>query len=178
MSKVIIYIAMSLDGYIADINGGVNWLKGDGSEPDNAGSYFKFIDTIDSIILGSKTYNQIITELSPNNWPYKGKQTYVLTSNKKKYDEINSMEKVEFIDQNIKDFIIKIKADTSQNIWICGGANIINQVYDLVDEYIISIIPTLLGSGIRLFKNNKKIDLKLVSTTVYNGIVDLKYVKK
>ena len=79
MRKVVIYIAMSLDGYIADKNGSVSWLGGDGSDKDNFGSYPEFIETVDTVILGYTTYNQIVTELSPDVWPYDGKATYVPT---------------------------------------------------------------------------------------------------
>lgn len=64
---------MSLDGYIADINGGVTWLEGDGSGTASMDSFFSFYETIDTVVLGWKTYHQIMTELSPEEWPYKGK---------------------------------------------------------------------------------------------------------
>ena len=61
MRKVILYIAMSLDGYIADKNGGVDWIEGDGSNKGNEGSYGKFIDTVDTVIMGYKTYNGTVS---------------------------------------------------------------------------------------------------------------------
>ncbi|ONI43760.1 riboflavin biosynthesis protein RibD [Candidatus Epulonipiscioides gigas] len=173
MSKVVLYIAMSLDGYIADKNKGVSWLSGDGSDTENTGTYSEFIETVDSIILGSKTYDQIINELSPNEWVYKGKQTYVMTS--KNY---NSNEEIIFTNQNIKKLIEQIKITSSKNIWLCGGASIINQCHKLglIDEYIITIIPIILGNGIKLFElNDMSVKLKLISIKTYNGIVDLKY---
>lgn len=74
MRKVILYIAMSIDGYIADEKGGVDWLAGDGSDKDNQGSFPRFIETVDIVILGYKTYYQIVTELSPDSWAYLGKR--------------------------------------------------------------------------------------------------------
>ncbi len=79
MRKIKLYIAISLDGFIADKNGSVAFLGGDGSDEQNFGSYLDFIETIDTVILGHSTYNQIVTELSPDEWAYKGKTSYVLT---------------------------------------------------------------------------------------------------
>ncbi len=72
MRKTILYIAMSLDGYIADRDGGVAWLAGDGSSPDHPGSYPRFYESIDTVILGYATYRQIVTELFPDGWIYQG----------------------------------------------------------------------------------------------------------
>ncbi len=171
MKKVIAYIAMSLDGYIADKNGSVEWLGGDGSDITNMGSYEEFVESIDTVILGYTTYNQIVTELA-SVWPYKGKKSYVITHKK-----IADQEEIKFTDKNIKDLIEELKQVTTKNIWVCGGASIVNQLlnYNLIDELKISVIPIILGDGISLFKNNKKTNLKLDSTISYNGIVDLNY---
>ena len=56
MGKSVLYLAMSVDGYIADQQGGVEWLMGDGSQPDAPGSYPAFLDTVDAIIMGWTTY--------------------------------------------------------------------------------------------------------------------------
>ena len=79
MRNVILYIAMSLDGYLADANGGVAWLDGDGSDSLHPGSYEAFSETVDTVLMGYRTYRQIVTELSPETWPYCGKTTYVWT---------------------------------------------------------------------------------------------------
>ena len=68
MGKIVLYLAVSLDGYLADEQGGVRWLTGDGSEPDAPGSYPAFLDTVDAIVMGWTTYHQLITELSPDIW--------------------------------------------------------------------------------------------------------------
>lgn len=79
MGKIILYLAMSVDGYIADEQGGVGWLGGDGSEPDAPGSYPAFYETVDTMVMGWTTYRQIVTELSPDSWPYEGRPCYVVT---------------------------------------------------------------------------------------------------
>lgn len=173
MRKIVLYIAVSLDGYIADSNGNVEWLIGDGSDPENMGSYDDFIQTIDTILIGHTTYQQIVTVLSPDVWVYEGQTTYVLT-----HRNLEDSEKVKFTAESIDSLVNRLRNQEGKDIWICGGANLIEQVIDLdlVDEICISIIPTILGDGIRLFgqhKEEKK--LKLISTKTYNGIVDLVY---
>ncbi len=173
MKKIIAYIAMSLDGYVADKNGSVHWLSGDFSDEKNQGSYPDFVKTIDTVILGHNTYKQIVNELSVDVWPYEKMETYVLTN--KNYKDKKD---IKFTNTNLKSLIESLKEKEGKNIWICGGASIINQLIslNLIDEYIISIIPTLLGGGIKLFDNScEEHKLKLIQTRNYNGIVDLVY---
>ncbi len=173
MSRFLIYIAMSLDGYIADASGSVDWLKGDGSEPDALGTYASFSEGIDTIILGRKTYDQIVNDLSPDVWPYVGKKTYVLSHSKSA-----DREEVSFTNQPIQELAEDLKAQAKKDIWICGGANLINQFLEegLVDQLCVTIVPVILGNGIPLF--DEGIDthlLQLVSTETYNGFTDLVY---
>lgn len=83
MKKVCLFIAMSLDGYIADSKGSVNWLTGQGNDDNNIDSYSKFVNDIDTVIMGWNTYHQIVTELSPDEWVYHDFTTYVVTHNPK-----------------------------------------------------------------------------------------------
>lgn len=173
MRKTVLYIAMSLDGYIADIHADVNWLGGDGSEPEHEGTYAQFIQTIDTIIMGWNTYHQIVTELSPDHWPYPGKTTYVVT-----HHGAESAENIIFTSQDVGALVSTLKMYAGKNIWICGGANIVRQLINVyvIDEYCISVIPVILGSGIRLFDGiSARIRLKLVRTQSYNGIIELTY---
>ncbi|MGL4903495.1 MAG: dihydrofolate reductase family protein [Cetobacterium sp.] len=174
MRKIILYIAMSLDGYIANKDGKVDWLEGDGSDKNNVGTYFSFIENIDTVILGYKTYHQIITELSPQEWPYKGMKSYVF---KNKIEPSNN-EDIEFINEDIISFVQNLKNKNGKDIWICGGANLLNQFIDsnLIDFYQIAIIPTILGDGIPLFqKLGEEKKLTLISSISYNGTVEVLY---
>ena len=176
MRKISLFIAMSLDGYIADSTGGVDWLKGQGSDDENIDSYSEFIKNIDTILMGWNTYHQIVTELSPNEWIYSDFTTYVITHN-----ERDSSEKVRFTDTGPVDLVERLKQENGKDIWICGGANLIGQLVnaDLIDCYYITVIPTLLGSGIRLFESIKReIKLRLLHTQTYNGMTDLIYARR
>ena len=172
MRKVVLYIAMSLDGYIADKDGGVSWLSGDGSKTENASSYDSFVQTVDTVIIGYTTYHQITTELSPDIWPYDDKMSYVITHKK-----LENKENIVFSD-NLPELITKLKNEDGKDIWICGGAGIVNQLIDLnlIDRFCITVIPTILGNGIKLFsKHNEETKLKFVSSYGYHGMIDLVY---
>lgn len=176
MRKAVLFIAMSLDGFIADSNGGVGWLHGQGSDSENIDVYSEFVKGIDTVLMGWNTYNQITTELSPAEWIYSDFTTYVFT-----HREMDSTEQIRFTNENPVTLLERLKSGEGKNIWICGGANIVRQLVkaDLIDQYYISVIPTLLGSGIRLFGNEgREIKLKLCSTQTYNGITDLVYTRR
>lgn len=176
MRKVSLFIAMSLDGYIADSEGGVNWLSGQGDDSENIDSYSEFVKDIDTILMGRNTYHQLITELSPDVWVYDDFITYVIT-----HEEDVSSEKIIFANKNPGDLIKKLKKQHGKGIWVCGGADIVQQLVNenLIDIYYITVIPTILGSGIRLFENGKdEIKLKLIHTQTYNGMIDLIYTRR
>lgn len=174
--KIILYIAMSVDGYIARNDGNVSWLTGHNPSLDNDNSYQNFIKDIDTVIMGWNTYYQVKTELSPDSWVYEDLTTYVFTHNLN-----NDEEKIKFINGDICCFLDKLKREEGKDIWICGGANLIGQLINnnCIDQYYLTIIPTILGNGIRLFEGiNDTIKLKLVKTINYNGITDLIYERR
>ena len=163
MRKISLFIAMSLDGYIADSKGGIDWLKGQSSNDKDMDTYSEFVKSIDTILMGWNTYHQVVTELSPTEWVYNNFTTYVITNT------------------NPVDLIKSLKKQNGKGIWICGGANLVQQLVneDLIDCYYITIIPTLLGSGIRLFEHAKhEIKLRLLNTQSYNGMTDLIYTRR
>lgn len=176
MSRIVLYIAMSLDGYIADRTGGVEWLGGDGSDADDSGSYPEFIKTIDTVVLGYTTYHQLKTELSPDLWPYEDKNTYVLT-----HRPMKDTSNIFFTDKKLKELLTELQREEKGDIWICGGASIVQQAVDadMIDIYTITVIPTILGDGVRLFgERNSDVKLKLLSTETYNGMIDLVYARR
>ncbi len=95
--------------------------------------------------------------------------------------DVASSKKIRFKNVNPVDLIKRLKEKKGKDIWICGGANIVEQLVNenLIDVYYVTVIPILLGSGIRLFKNGKRENkLKLINTNVYNGMVDLVYIRR
>lgn len=176
MRKVTLFIAMSLDGYIADYQGKVDWLEGQGDDTENIDSYSEFVKEVDTIVMGWNTYNQIVTELSPDEWIYNELTTYVIT-----HRECISSERINFIDTDPVELVKRLRVENGKGIWICGGANVIHQLVnkDMIDCYYITVIPTILGTGIRLFEDSKKeIKLKLLKTQCYDGMIGLIYVRR
>lgn len=82
MRKVVLFIAMSLDGYIADKHGNVDWLNGQDMNVENIDTYSVFVQDVDTVIMGWDTYYQIVNELSTEEWIYADLTSYVITHRK------------------------------------------------------------------------------------------------
>ncbi len=176
MRKVVLFIAMSLDGYIADRNGGVYWLSGEDENAENDDTYLSFVKDVDTVIMGWNTYHQVVEELSPSEWIYSDLISYIIT-----HRNIPLSEKIVFTDKNPCSLVRQLLQKNGKNIWICGGADIIQQLMreNLIYTYYISVIPTILGSGIHLFGTiDNELKLKLVKTQTSNGITDLIYERR
>ena len=102
--------------------------------------------------------------------------TYVLT-----HKECNSSQQIHFTSENPVLLLERLKQEAGKDIWICGGANLVQQLVskNMIDKYYISVIPTLLGNGVRLLGNiDREIKLRLCKTQTYNGITDLIYMRR
>ncbi len=161
---------MSLDGYIAKEDGDLGFLAMVDNPPEDYG-YAKFNETVDTVIIGRKTYEKVLS--FGIDWPYKH-SCYVLSSSLSGHTE-----HVEFYNGHVKDLIAKIRQQEGKDIYCDGGAEVITQLLkeDLVDNLTISVIPTLLGTGIRLFPDGRpELRLQLVSSQAYpTGLVQLCY---
>jgi len=94
---------------------------------------------------------------------------------------LSDSEHIKFRNSNPCQLVEEIKKEAGKNIWVCGGAEIVNQLMgkDQIDIFHISIIPVILGCGIKLFGDiEKKIDLKLINRISYNGVVEIIYERK
>ncbi len=171
--KVILYIAMSLDGYIARENDDIDWLSMVENPPEDYG-YAAFVQNVDTVIMGRKTYDKVCS--FGIEFPHKGRKCYVLSRTKTGADE-----NVEYYSGNLESLILDLKNTEGGNIFVDGGAETVNELLKLgmIDEFIVSIIPIFLGSGIRLFKDGRpEQKLKLRGSTEYAaGLVKLWYEK-
>ena len=166
LRKIKLFIACSLDGYIAKEDGSVNWLP----QTENSG-IDHFYKSIDTVLMGNTTYEQILTF---EKYPYKDKISYVFTRNP---DQKKKDENVEFTSE-VEEFTKKLILSSGKDIWLVGGGDIISTFLNLkfVDELILSVIPVMLGKGIPLFKNiTEERKLELIKTTEYAELVELSY---
>ena len=175
MRKVVLFIAMSMDGFIADRTGGVDWLSGQGSGA-SFDAYGAFIQNVDTVLMGWNTYHQIAAELSPEVWPYAGLTSYVLTHRAQR-----STGEIRFTAEDPCALVRRLRQQEGKSIWVCGGAQLAGQLMaeNLIDTYYISVIPTLLGGGVRLFgplEQERK--LCLLETHSCDGITGLVYVRR
>ncbi|MBE9913544.1 dihydrofolate reductase [Paenibacillus donghaensis] len=146
-NKVVLYIAMSLDGYIALPDGSVDWLfdvKGDGG--DNG--YADFYATVGTLIMGRGTYDEVL-KLS-DEFPYAGKPCYVTTRTPSQYEKSPH---VTFTDEKLTELVPRLKQQSSGNVWLVGGGQLVQDFMQegLMEEAVIAVIPKVLGQGIPLF---------------------------
>ena len=149
MRKISLFIAISLDGYIAKPNNDLSFLKIVEKEGEDYG-YAKFTSAIDTLIVGRKTYDYVLKEIGSSHYDNGERDIYVITRTPKP-----NKGRVTFYTGDIAELVKKLKSENGKDIYCDGGAEVINELLklDLIDEYIISIIPILLGNGTRLFKD-------------------------
>lgn len=172
--KLVLFIATSLDGYIATQDESLEWLFAVEGEGDNG--YSAFYETVEAILMGKKTYDWIMKH-ETETFPYQNKKCYVFTRS-----PIEDTEDVKFVNEDITSFTNKLKSEQGKNIWIVGGGELLHSFLKetLVDELILTIAPTVIGKGIPLFKEgNYQLELSLKGTRTFNQFVELHYeVKK
>lgn len=143
-----IYIATSLDGYIATPDGGVEWLN-DIPNPDKSDFGFAdFMDCVDCLLMGRRTYEAVLG--FGGTWPYH-KKVYVLSHSLRSVPDHIS-DQVELVSGSLPDVLEQLKLQGIQNIYIDGGQLIQSALQeDLIDQMVITRVPVLLGGGIPLF---------------------------
>lgn len=169
--QVILYIAMSLDGYIAKPQDDLSFLSIVEKEGEDYG-YADFMSTIDTVILGRKTYDWVMNHVVE--FPHADINSYIITRNSKP-----TIGKTVFYSGDLTDLVKKLKSEKGKHIFCDGGAEIVNEFLknDLLDEIIISIIPILVGNGIRLFNEGRpEQKLKLANVKTFDtGLTQLHY---
>ena len=176
MRKLSLFIATSLDGYIAKPNDDLSFLKSVEKEGEDYG-YAEFTANIDTIILGRKTYDYVLKQIGSSHYDNGKRNVFVITRTEKP-----SIGTTTFYTGNLTELIQRLKSESGKNIYCDGGAEIINELLknDLIDEFIISIIPILVGDGIRLFKDGRpEQQLELLNTKTFDtGLTQLHYRRK
>lgn len=180
MRKIILDLAVSLDGFIEGENGEIDWCILDEEVSEEL---LKLASRIDTVLYGRISYDGY------------GNYTPAGTASdfeKQFYGQINSMRKVVFtrnkdfnapgatvIHDHIKEAVTQLKSQQGKDIWLFGGASLISTLIaeDLVDEYRIAVHPVVLGAGKPLFSNiNDRINLRLTHTRTFSsGLVGLYY---
>lgn len=174
--KVILYISMSLDGFIATKDDDISWLSVAEREGEDYG-YEAFNSTVDTYIVGSKTYDTVL-ELTGGSFPAAERHDcYVITRKERK-----SAQGLTFYTQGIEQLIKDLQSKEGKNIYCDGGAMVVKMLMDknLIDEYIISVMPIILGDGKRLFIGETPgIGLEAISSKQFeSGVIQVHYKRK
>ncbi|AUD63787.1 diacylglycerol kinase [Tenericutes bacterium MO-XQ] len=169
--SIYFYGCMTLDGYLADKNHNLDWLHESGSTEET--SYEDFYKQMDIVIMGKKTFNEVLKMGDPKVF-YPTTKNYVFTHDKNiSYDDFN------FIQRDVVEFVKNI--DKNKHVWIVGGNSLLAPLldHDMVDVMIVQIAPVLLGDGIPLFTQKeavKRFELKEINK--YGQFAEMVYIKK
>lgn len=169
MTKFILYIATTLDGYVARLDGSIDWLTSF-DIPEAEDGYAAFYDTVDALVMGATTYEQV---LGFGDWPYPGKCSYVLTSRPipVEREDIRLMNTIESL-------LADINHNEFERVWVVGGGKVASAFMSqgLIDEYVLTLMPIILGAGISLYQAVPEQRLKLVEAKPFSyGAVELRY---
>lgn len=170
MRKIILGLAVTLDGFIEGANGEYDWCF-----TDQDYGMTEFLNSVDSVFYGRKSYEMMMKVGSPEGGnPWGDKKNYVFSQTWK-----NGGNDFELVTGDIEKEVKKIKEMKGKNIWLFGGASLTTTFLNanLVDELWLSVHPVLLGEGKLLFSGIKRrIKTKLSDTKTYStGLVSLRY---
>ena len=176
--KIILDLAVTLDGFIEGKNGEVDWCI-----MDSDMGFTDFLNQIDTILYGRKSYDlwgQYIPKFEDSDTE---KEIWKLVHSKKKYVFSKTQKETDnqaiFINDNILEEVNKLKNRSGKDIWLYGGASLITTFINLglVDEFRLSIHPVVLGEGKPLFSDlRQRLNLKTVNTRTFSsGVVQIIY---
>jgi dihydrofolate reductase len=175
--KIIVWVAISADGFIARLDGSIDWL--DRPRPKDNYGMIAFYKSIDTTLWGRKTYDMAL------HYQKKGVAGTAFDTRVKNYAFTHTPPQsppppgVEFVTEPIKAFATRLREKKGKDIWIMGGAGVIASFLDAgeIDEFVILVIPKFIGEGIPLMAPARRtVPLKLISSTKFpDGIVKLNY---
>jgi dihydrofolate reductase len=170
---IVYYVASSVDGFIGPLDGSLKWLTPFEGGAEDYG-YAKFYASVDSVLLGRRTYEQ---SLGFGKWPYEGKRCWVFSRQKLGAPPPD----VTVTMDSPRDVVRQMESAGLRRAWLVGGGELAGafRAEGLIAEYIISVIPVMLGKGIALFGGNGAHEaLTLVESQRFaTGIVQLRYVR-
>lgn len=173
MKKLILNIAISIDGYIASEEGTYDWIVGDGDASLNTGTPYDFnafIESVDTVVMGRKAFDDCPMEM------FKNHKIIVATTH-----EIEDYDNVTFVNGDICEILKEEQQLPGKDIYLFGGGVLLKPLIEnnLIDEYILGIIPTILGKGRKLFVgHNEEIKLHLETYHLEDGTFILHYTKR
>ena len=168
--RVILYIASSIDGYIARTDGSIDWLESVESKDEDYG-YSEFLNSVEIAVMGRKTFDQV---LQLGEWPYAGKQTVVFSQQ----PQTSQIPDVQFFKGTLE--VLSQHIDNDARVWLVGGGELNNLFLksQAIDEIILSIIPVCLGDGIPLFRTESNFAFKMIKCrSFHTGVVQIHYHK-
>lgn len=175
MKKVKLFIAASIDGYIARPDGSLDWLDRVPNPDKLDFGYYAFYDSVDTLLIGRKTYEEVLG--FGVDWPYPDSKTYIISKEEVEIKTENTFQ----LKGLLKEQIEMLRQEAGKDIWVVGGGVLISSILDLglIDEMLITITPVILGEGIPLFPNKpKETQFELIKTEPFStGFVNLTYKK-
>lgn len=173
-TKQSVFIATSLDGYIARLNGDIDWLTAFESSDDTAYGFHEFMDSVDGLVMGRHTFEKVI---DLEKWPYPSKKVVVLSSHPLKVPD-KLLSKVDIMSGSPAEIIDTLSGKGYYHLYVDGGKTIQRFLRKgFIQEMIITVVPVLIGEGIPLFGSlERDIKLERCSTTPFeNGLVQNRY---
>lgn len=166
--NVVVYIGISLDGYIATKDDSLEWLLNTQGSGDNG--FGEFYDTVETIIMEKRTYDWIMNQEN-GRFPYVGKECFIYTTR-----TLPNTENVKFTSRRPEELLADLKQE-GKKIWIVGGSQTIDlfRKKHLVDEYILNISPVILGEGIPLFCEGESETLVMNKVRNFGQFVEISY---
>ncbi|HAS40051.1 MAG TPA: dihydrofolate reductase [Microscillaceae bacterium] len=174
MKKVKLYIAASLDGFIARKDHSLDWLDALPNPEKTDYGYYAFYESIDTVLMGRSTYEVILG--FDVDWPYPDAQTIIFSRS----SEVNiTTPNTRLVNEDIKTYVTKLRQEKGKDIWLAGGGQLVTSFLNegLIDEMIVSITPVILGEGVPLFAQTpKETKLKLTDAQHFgSGMVNVTY---
>ncbi|WP_255495529.1 dihydrofolate reductase family protein [Dysgonomonas sp. 521] len=175
MKKIILYIASSIDGRIAEPDGGIEWLSEFPITEEMNYGYKEFMDSTDTIIMGGRSWRELSNMDAMG--AYADKTVYVVSRH-----DWGEKGNVKFITKNVIEHILDLRNEPGKDIWLFGGGELVSMLLaaELVDEMQITYIPVILGKGVSLFPEQpKESKWELTESQSYSsGILMVKYQRK